>query len=100
MGSPGDAAQAPHHNFAPGNIRAAVLVEGVMTLTPTSPAPRLSLPMTAGGSTDALDLGTGADGRFTLVVFFRGLHCPVCRKQLTEIERRRSPGRGRRWSHR
>ena len=60
-----------------------------MTLTPTSPAPRLSLPMTAGGSTDALDLGTGADGRFTLVVFFRGLHCPVCRKQLTEIEGRR-----------
>jgi len=45
--------------------------------------------MTTGGSTDDLDLGTGADGRFTLVVFFRGLHCPVCRKQLTEIERRR-----------
>lgn len=45
--------------------------------------------MTAGGSTDDLDLGTGADGRFSLVVFFRGLHCPVCRKQLTEIERRR-----------
>lgn len=45
--------------------------------------------MTAGGSTDDLDLGTGADGRFTLVVFFRGLHCPVCRKQLSDIDRRR-----------
>jgi peroxiredoxin len=25
---------------------------------------------------------------FTMVVFFRGLHCPVCRAQLSEIERR------------
>ncbi len=33
-------------------------------------------------------LGSGADGRFTLVVFFRGLHCPVCRKQLSELQRR------------
>lgn len=26
--------------------------------------------------------------RFTLIVFYRGLHCPVCRKQLKELERR------------
>ena len=25
---------------------------------------------------------------FTMVVFFRGLHCPVCRAQLGELERR------------
>jgi peroxiredoxin len=25
---------------------------------------------------------------FTMVVFFRGLHCPVCRAQLRELERR------------
>ena len=55
---------------------------------PTSPSPRLSLPLTGGGSTDDLALGTGADGRFTLVAFFRGLHCPVCRAQLSEISRR------------
>lgn len=60
-----------------------------MTLLPTQPTPRLSLPLTSGGTTDDLQLGTGSDGRFSLVVFFRGLHCPVCRKQLGEIERRR-----------
>jgi peroxiredoxin len=70
-----------------------------MTLMPSSKAPNLSLPLTAGGSTDDLSLGSGADGRFTLVLFFRGLHCPVCRKQLSEVDRRldeiRSAGVGR-----
>lgn len=64
------------------------LVVHCMTLTPTQTAPALSLPVTLGGTTDDLDLGTGADGRFTLVVFFRGLHCPVCRTQLGEIDSR------------
>lgn len=59
-----------------------------MTLTPTHAAPSLSLPLTGGGHTDELTLGTGADGRFSLVLFFRGLHCPVCRKQVGELERR------------
>lgn len=59
-----------------------------MTLTPTQTTPSLSLPLTGGGSTDDLALGTGAEGRFSLVVFFRGLHCPVCRKQLGELDRR------------
>ncbi len=59
-----------------------------MTLTPAQTAPTLSLPLTGGGSTDDLELGSGAEGRFTLVVFFRGLHCPVCRKQLSELQRR------------
>ncbi|WP_323791143.1 peroxiredoxin-like family protein [Nocardioides sp.] len=59
-----------------------------MTLTPTAQAPQLSLPLTGGGATEDLALGTGADGRFSLVVFFRGLHCPVCRGQLSEINRR------------
>ncbi|MBD8871066.1 redoxin domain-containing protein [Nocardioides donggukensis] len=61
-----------------------------MTLTPTRPTPVLDLPLTGGGSTDDLALGTGADGRFSVVVFFRGLHCPVCRKQLGELDRRLS----------
>lgn len=59
-----------------------------MTLIPTNTTPSLSLPLTGGGGTDDLELGTGADGRFSLVVFFRGLHCPVCRKQLGELDRR------------
>lgn len=59
-----------------------------VTLTPKTTAPTLSLPLTGGGSTDDLALGTGADGRFTMLVFFRGLHCPVCRAQLSELDRR------------
>jgi len=57
-----------------------------MTLTPTQTPPALSLPLTGGGRTDDLALGTGVDGRFSLVVFFRGLHCPVCRKQVGELD--------------
>lgn len=59
-----------------------------MTLLPTQSAPDLRLDLVGGGSTDDLKLGTGADGRFSLVVFYRGLHCPICRKQLAEIDRR------------
>ncbi|MGI8716035.1 MAG: redoxin domain-containing protein [Solirubrobacteraceae bacterium] len=29
-----------------------------------------------------------APGRFTMMVFNRGLHCPVCRAQLSELDRR------------
>ncbi len=77
----------------------AEMVEPPMTLTPTHTAPSLSLPLTGGGSTDGLELGAGAEGRFSLVVFFRGLHCPVCRKQVAEIDGRldelRAAGVGR-----
>ncbi|MET3923658.1 redoxin domain-containing protein [Arthrobacter sp. UYEF20] len=70
-----------------------------MTLLPTQPAPDLSLALVGGGTTDDLKLGTGAGGRFSLVVFYRGLHCPICRKQLAEIDKRlgdlRAAGIGR-----
>jgi len=59
-----------------------------MTLLPTHTAPALALPLVGGGNTGDLGLGTGVDGRFSLIVFFRGLHCPICRKQLTEINNR------------
>ncbi|MBG6218835.1 peroxiredoxin [Arthrobacter sp. CAN_A6] len=59
-----------------------------MVLLPTQPVFELDLALVSGGTTGDLNLGTGADGRFTMVVFYRGLHCPVCRKQLTEIDRR------------
>lgn len=68
-------------------LAAVAAVASRMTLTPTQTPPALSLPLTGGGSTDDLALGSGADGRFSLVVFFRGLHCPVCRKQLAELDR-------------
>jgi peroxiredoxin len=59
-----------------------------MTLLPTQPAPDLGLELVGGGTTHDLQLGTGAGGRFSLVVFYRGLHCPICRKQLAEIDKR------------
>lgn len=59
-----------------------------MTLLPTQTAPDLALALVGGGTTDDLKLGTGAGGRFSLFVFYRGLHCPICRKQLAEIDKR------------
>ncbi|MGV8858655.1 redoxin domain-containing protein [Rhodoglobus sp.] len=57
-----------------------------MTILPRTLVPALSLPVVQGGTTDDLALGSGVDGRFTLIVFYRGLHCPLCRKQLREID--------------
>ncbi|MHA7175012.1 redoxin domain-containing protein [Arthrobacter monumenti] len=59
-----------------------------MTLLPTQTAPKLSLPLTGAGTTDDLFTGSAEAGRFTAVFFFRGLHCPICRKQLAEINKR------------
>lgn len=59
-----------------------------MTLIPTHQVPDLGLPLVGGGTTDDLKLGTGDGGRFSMVVFYRGLHCPICRKQLAEIDKR------------
>ncbi|WP_246837300.1 redoxin domain-containing protein [Salinibacterium sp. UTAS2018] len=63
-----------------------VALEAMMTILPRTQPPALSLPLARGGTIDDLELGTGADGRFTLMVFYRGLHCPVCRKQLRELD--------------
>jgi peroxiredoxin len=52
---------------------------------PTQPAPDLTVPLLRGGT---YRLADQRPGTFTMVVFFRGLHCPVCRAQLVELERR------------
>lgn len=54
-------------------------------LTPRSPAPELALPLVSGRT---WRLAEQAPDAFTLVVFYRGLHCPKCRDQLTEIDRK------------
>lgn len=71
-----------------GNAPAPEHVAETMALLPTETAPELALALVGGGTTDDLKLGTEADGRFSLVVFYRGLHCPICRKQLGEIDKR------------
>jgi peroxiredoxin len=53
-------------------------------LTPRQAVPALSLP-TVTGST--WTLGASPPAHFTLIVFYRGLHCPVCRAYLSELNR-------------
>ena len=52
---------------------------------PGSPAPALELPVVGG---ETFRLGERAPKLFTMLVFNRGLHCPVCRAQLSELDRR------------
>jgi peroxiredoxin len=55
----------------------------ITPLVPRQPVPPLSVPLAGGGK---FDLSTENPEKFTLVVFYRGLHCPQCRKQLTDLE--------------
>ena len=52
-------------------------------LTPRSPAPVLDMPLAGGGR---FVLSEQAPEAFTLVVFYRGLHCPKCKDQLQELD--------------
>lgn len=52
--------------------------------TPTTPAPELDVPLVGGGR---FRLADQQPEKFTLVVFYRGLHCPVCRGYLAQLDR-------------
>jgi len=51
---------------------------------PRHPVPALNAPLTTGGR---FVLGAAPGERFDLIVFYRGLHCPICAKYLMELER-------------
>lgn len=53
-------------------------------LMPRQTVPPLSVPTLAHGD---FDLAADAADAFTLVVFYRGLHCPICMKYLLELGR-------------
>lgn len=53
-------------------------------LIPRYPVPALNLPLLGGGR---CVLGADPGERFDLLVFYRGLHCPLCAKYLLELER-------------
>jgi peroxiredoxin len=53
-------------------------------LMPRQAVPALSVPTLAHGS---YTLNESRPERFTLVVFYRGLHCPICLKYLLELGR-------------
>ena len=53
-------------------------------LMPRQPVPALAVALTGGGR---FVLGAEPAERFDLIVFYRGLHCPICAKYLLELER-------------
>ena len=56
----------------------------ITALMPRQPVPALDVALTGGGR---FVLGAAPAERFDLVVFYRGLHCPICAKYLLELER-------------
>ena len=54
-------------------------------LIPRRPVPPLSVPLLGGGT---FALAERRPQNFTLVVFYRGLHCPICRAYLTDLQAR------------
>ncbi len=55
------------------------------TPLPRQPAPALDLPLVGGGR---FDLVNAKPEQLTLVVAYRGAHCPQCKKQLSELDGR------------
>lgn len=55
----------------------------LVPLFPRQPVPPLRVDLVDGG---AFDVEKEKPASFTLVVFYRGLHCPICKGQLTELE--------------
>ena len=51
--------------------------------TPKLPAPELEFPILGANS---WSLKAQQPKNFTLVVFYRGLHCPICKKYLQELQ--------------
>jgi len=57
-------------------------MSAIQALYPRQPVPTLVVP-TAGG--DNWDLQDHLGENFTLVVFYRGLHCPICSRYLGDL---------------
>jgi peroxiredoxin len=54
-----------------------------MSLLPNKSVPALELNMVGGGR---YSLAAEKPQHFTMAVFYRGLHCPICRRYLSELE--------------
>ncbi|MBI3435364.1 MAG: AhpC/TSA family protein [Proteobacteria bacterium] len=59
----------------------------ITPLVPRLPVAALAVALAGGGR---FDISAEKPQRFTLVVFFRGLHCPICRTQLRDLEAARA----------
>ncbi|MBU0723844.1 MAG: AhpC/TSA family protein [Alphaproteobacteria bacterium] len=56
---------------------------GITPLFPRQAVPSLDLPLAGGGR---FRLGETRPENFTLVVFYRGLHCPICGRYLADLQ--------------
>jgi peroxiredoxin len=60
-----------------------VMMSDITPLVPRQPVPLLSVPLAGGGK---FDLDAEMPPHFTMVAFYRGLHCPQCRNYLKDLE--------------
>jgi peroxiredoxin len=60
-----------------------MLMTDLVTLFPRQPAPSLVVDLVGGG---IFDLAQEKPATFTLLAFYRGLHCPICKSQLRELD--------------
>ncbi len=67
-----------------GSLTSSPEITTAGRLMPRQPVPALRLPLLDGG---VFDLSAQMPERFTMIVFYRGLHCPVCTTYLRELER-------------
>ncbi len=56
-----------------------------MSIKPRAKAPSLDLPTVGGGR---FDLAARHPQSFAMLVFYRGLHCPICKTYLRDLDRR------------
>jgi len=59
-------------------------VSVITPLMPRQPVPELDVPLLEGGR---FRLSEQTPDAFTLLVFYRGYHCPVCAKYMRELDR-------------
>lgn len=59
----------------------------ITPLLPRHPVPALDIKLVAG---QRFVLGEAPAERFDMLLFYRGLHCPICAKQLTDFEKHAS----------
>ena len=57
----------------------------INTLYPRQPVPSLDLPLVGGGT---WSLAEQKPENFTMVVFYRGYHCPICSRYLGDLNRK------------
>src|SRR5260370_12299367 len=55
----------------------------LVPLFPRQPVPPLNVNLAGGG---LFDVRSERPKHFTLLLFYRGLHCPICKSQLRELE--------------